>query len=75
MDLLNVETPVNKGLNLLSDAVSTPGKQVYFSEIVKGTGKRDDKRFTLYSWKFYLDSCATYHSEFVRSLLHDVCEG
>ena len=74
IDLLNMETPVNEGINILSDAVSTPSKQVTFAEVVKETGKRDDKRFTLDSWNLYLDSCATYHSEFLRSLLHNVRE-
>ena len=29
-------------------------------------------RFTLDNWKFYLDSCATYHTFFVREFLDRV---
>ena len=31
-----------------------------------------DKRFTLEPFKLYLDSCATYHSAFVKEMLHSV---
>ena len=30
------------------------------------------KRYTLDPWKLYLDSCATYHTAFVTSMLNDV---
>ena len=41
---------------------------------MKGTVNSDAKRLTLDWYKLYLDSCATYHSSFLRSLLHDVHE-
>ena len=55
LNLLNVgapvKAPVNDGLNLLSESLSTayekPGKQVTFAEVVKGTVNSDAKRFTL----------------------------
>ena len=80
MEFLNVETPVNNGLNLLSDVaprsvpgtVVNPGKHVTFAEITKGVNKSANKRFAFDWYKLYLDSCDTYHSAFVRTLLHDV---
>ena len=82
IDLLNVETPVNNGLNLLSNVaprsvpgtVVNPGKHMTFAEITKGVSKLVSKRFTLDWYKLYFESCATYRSAFVRTLLHDVCE-
>ena len=44
------------------------GKHVLFSAVKN----IPVKRFTLDSHKLYLDSCATYHSSFVRWILDDV---
>ena len=78
LDLPNIGSPVNDGLNLLSGAVSiaykNPGKKVTFAEVVKGTVNSDAKRFTVDWYKLYLDICATYHSAFVSSLLSGVRE-
>ena len=49
-----------------------PGKYVTLAEVTKSTSKRVSKRFMLDWYKLYLDSCATYHSAFVRTLLHNV---
>ena len=56
------------------NTVVNTGKHVTFAEITKGVSKRVSARFTLDWYKLYLDSCATYHAVFVRSLLHDVRE-
>ena len=82
MEFLNIETPVNNGLNLLSDVaprsvpgtVVNPGKHVTFAEITKGVTKNATKRFTLDWYKLYLDSCATYHSACVRKPLNEIRE-
>ena len=44
------------------------GKHVLFAAVKKSPVKR----FTLDLHKLYLDSCATYHSAFVRWVLDDV---
>ena len=36
---------------------------------------KPDNRFTLHPNKLYLDSCATYHSTFVRDMLSNVKTG
>ena len=43
-------------------------KKVSFASVQDKPGKR----FTLDLYKLYLDSCATYHSAFVRNMLNDV---
>ena len=46
-------------------------KKVSFASIENKPGKR----FTLHPHKLYLDSCATYHSVFVRDMLSNVKTG
>ena len=43
-------------------------KKVSFATVENKPGKR----FTLHPHKLYLDSCATYHSVFVRNMLSNV---
>ena len=53
------------GVNLLSRGTSNTGKQVYFTQNTEHVSKQ----FTLDAHKLYLDSCAIYHSSFVRWVL------
>ena len=46
-------------------------KKVSFASVENKPGKR----FTLHPNKLYLDSCATYHSAFVRYMLSNVKTG
>ena len=46
-------------------------KKVYFATVENKPGKR----LTLHPHKLYLDSCATYHSTFVRNMLSNVKTG
>ena len=58
----------NSGINLLSCGTFNTGKQVHWDKITE----RVSKRFTLDAHKLYLDSCAMYHSSFVRWMLGNV---
>ena len=46
-------------------------KKVSFASVENKPGKR----FALHPHKLYLDSCATYHSAFVRNMLSNVKTG
>ena len=46
-------------------------KKVYFATVENKPGKQ----FTLHPNKLYLDSCATYHSAFVRNMLSNMKTG
>ena len=46
-------------------------KKVYFASVENKPGKR----FTLHPNELYLDSCAMYHSAFVRNMLSNVKTG
>ena len=51
-----------------SGTVSVNGKRVQYPKIKNG-------RYTLDWWKCYLDSCASYHTFFVKEFLRNVHEG
>ena len=53
---------------LTIETTAVQGKHVLFAAVKNSPVKR----FTLDSHKLYLDSCATYHSAFVRWMLDDV---
>ena len=60
-------------------AVNDQHTKLGHSKGVKGPSKpnkqsKKEGRFTLAWYKLYLDSCATYHTSFVTSLLQDVKE-
>jgi len=60
--MCQVGTAVGQGVNMLEPAQQESAQE-------SGTG-----RLTLDSWKLYLDSCATYHSAFVKWILTNVHE-
>ena len=59
---------MNAGVNILSCGTSNPGKIVSWDKIIESV----NEWFTLDAHKIYVDSCATYHSSFLRWMLGNV---
>ena len=51
------------------------GSREYPGMVARAVETKPGKRFTLYPHKLYLNSCATYHSAFVRDMLSNVKTG